>query len=98
MQSECIHLFGRSERCLQYAAVLPKECRASFRSKLPNQGRRASGRVLIVFRNSNKTGISAAPASIRGAIDLQAVATGLSVEVLLGEAVERFLDREAAVG
>ena len=38
------------------------------------------------------------PASIRDTIDLQAVATGLSVEVLLGEAVERFLDREAAVG
>jgi hypothetical protein len=50
------------------------------------------------FRNYNKTGSSAAPASIRGTIDLQAVGTGLSVEVLLGEAVERFLDREAAVG
>jgi hypothetical protein len=29
---------------------------------------------------------------------LQTVATGLSVEVLLGEAIARFLDREAAVG
>jgi hypothetical protein len=38
------------------------------------------------------------PALIRGTIDLQAVATGLSVKVLLGEAVERLLDREAAVG
>ena len=36
--------------------------------------------------------------SIRSAIDLQAVATRLPVKILLGEAVECFLDREAAVG
>jgi Protein of unknown function (DUF5131) len=37
-------------------------------------------------------------ASIRGTVDLQPVAAGLSVKVLLGEPVERFLDRQAAVG
>ena len=35
--------------------------------------------------------------SIRSAIDLQAVATRLPVKVLLGEPVEGFLDRQAAV-
>lgn len=36
--------------------------------------------------------------SIRSAIDLQAVATRLPVKILLGEAVEGFLDRRIASG
>ena len=35
--------------------------------------------------------------SIRSAIDLQAVATRLPVKILLGEAVEGFLDRETTI-
>jgi hypothetical protein len=45
------------------------------------------------FRKDRRNQIT----SIRSAIDLQAVATRLPVKILLGEAVEGFLDRQAAV-
>ena len=41
--------------------------------------------------------IAPASASIGGAIDFQAVAAGLAIEVEFGETVERFLDRGPAV-
>ena len=77
----------------------PKECRASSRCKLPNQDRHASGRVVTAFF-ATPTKQELLQRLLQSAAQLICSPSqpGCLSKFLLGEAVESFLDREAAVG
>jgi hypothetical protein len=81
------------------AELKEQKVASRYRLSLPTaQGRGCpSGKQVETQPHKRKVPRIKACLSICGAIDLQAVTTGLSIEVLLCEAVEGFLYRETAI-